>query len=190
MPPAAASMTMEAWVRPSAAASGYRTVVMKERPGGHAWTLYSTYAAPRAEVYVAGYRGASGTAPLAAGTWTHLAATVSDGSLRLYVNGTLVKTTALPGPLTSTDSPLRIGGNSFWAKEFFAGLIDEVRIYNRALSATQIQADMNTAIAPDQAPPTAPGNLTANGSLGQVALDWNAASDDLRVGLFSSRRSR
>jgi glucose/arabinose dehydrogenase/PKD repeat protein len=142
------AMTMEAWVRPSAAASGYRTVVMKERTGGHAWTLYSTYAAPRAAVYVAGYRGASGTTPLTAGTWTHLAATVSGGSLRLYVDGTLVNTTALPGPLTVTDSPLRIGGNSFWSKEFFAGLIDEVRVYNRALSVSEIQADMNTPIAP------------------------------------------
>jgi glucose/arabinose dehydrogenase/PKD repeat protein len=142
------ALTMEAWVRPSAVASGHRTVVMKERPGGHAWTLYSTYAAPRAEVYVAGYRGASGTAPLPAGTWAHLAGTVSGGSVRLYVNGTLVKTTALPGPLTSTDSPLRIGGNSYWTKEYFAGLIDEVRVYNRALSAAEIQADMNTAVAP------------------------------------------
>jgi hypothetical protein len=95
-----------------------------------------------------GYRGASGTAPLTAGTWTHLAATVSDGSLRLYVNGTLVKTTALPGPLTITDSPLRIGGNSYWTKEYFAGLIDEVRVYNRALSTAEILADMDTAIAP------------------------------------------
>ena len=37
-----------------------------------------------------------------------------------------------------------IGGNTVWG-EYFAGLIDEVRIYNRALSAAEIQTDMNTA---------------------------------------------
>ena len=37
---------------------------------------------------------------------------------------------------------LRIGGNGTWSDEWFAGLIDEVRVYNRALSASEIQADM------------------------------------------------
>jgi hypothetical protein len=45
---------------------------------------------------------------------------------------------------TSTQ-PLRIGGNSIWG-EYFSGAIDEVRIYNRALSAAEIAADMNTPI--------------------------------------------
>jgi hypothetical protein len=40
---------------------------------------------------------------------------------------------------------LRIGGNSLWG-EYFEGRIDEVRIYNRALAATEIQADMNRGV--------------------------------------------
>jgi hypothetical protein len=40
---------------------------------------------------------------------------------------------------------LRIGGNAVWG-EYFAGSIDEVRIYNRALTAAQITTDMNTPI--------------------------------------------
>ena len=40
---------------------------------------------------------------------------------------------------------LRIGGNSVWG-EWFAGLIDEVRVYNRALSAAEIQQDMQAPI--------------------------------------------
>ena len=46
--------------------------------------------------------------------------------------------------LTSTGD-LRIGGNNVWG-EFFSGLIDEVRVYNRALSPTEIQTDMNTPV--------------------------------------------
>jgi concanavalin A-like lectin/glucanase superfamily protein len=42
---------------------------------------------------------------------------------------------------------LKIGGNAIWG-EWFAGLIDEVRIYNRALTPTQLQTDMATPINP------------------------------------------
>jgi hypothetical protein len=41
---------------------------------------------------------------------------------------------------------LRIGGNSIWA-EWFSGLIDEVRVYNRALSQAEVESDMGTAVA-------------------------------------------
>ena len=40
---------------------------------------------------------------------------------------------------------LRIGGNSIWG-EWFTGLIDEVRLYNRALTVAELQADMAAPI--------------------------------------------
>ena len=84
---------------------------------------------------------------------------------------------------------LKIGGNSIWG-EYFQGDIDEVRIYNRALTATEIQADMNTL---DQrsglrSPPSAPGTLTATGGLGQVALSWGAATDNVGVARYNVHR--
>ena len=36
--------------------------------------------------------------------------------------------------------------------EYFTGLIDEVRVYNRALTQAEIQTDMNTAIVPTGRP--------------------------------------
>ena len=42
-------------------------------------------------------------------------------------------------------APLRFGGNSIWG-EFFRGRIDDVRIYNRALSVAELQADMATPV--------------------------------------------
>ena len=69
-----------------------------------------------------------------------------DGlDLRLYVNGTQVASSALTGTAVASASPLRIGGNSVWS-EWFAGLIDEVRVYNRALTPAEIAADRDTAI--------------------------------------------
>ena len=47
---------------------------------------------------------------------------------------------------------------------YFQGLIDELRVYDSALTQAQIQADMNTPIgnpAPDTQPPSAPANLAA-----------------------------
>jgi hypothetical protein len=71
---------------------------------------------------------------------------LQDGAnLRLYVNGTQVASRALTGAMRTSTGVLRIGGNSIWS-EWFAGLIDEVRVYNRALSATEIQADMTTPV--------------------------------------------
>ena len=58
---------------------------------------------------------------------------------------------------------MQIGGDSLYG-QYFAGLIDEVRVYNTALSATQIQTDQTTPVnkGPDTSPPTQPGTLTAN----------------------------
>ena len=47
---------------------------------------------------------------------------------------------------SANSNPLQIGGNSIYRSRYFQGRIDEVRVYNRALSQTEIQADMNTPI--------------------------------------------
>jgi hypothetical protein len=142
------AMTLEAWVRPSSN-SGWQTALLKERgTTGHVYALYaSNGATPITESYLTSYNGATAPSPLALNTWTHLASTYDGTTLRLYVNGTQVATKAFSGAMAATASPLRIGGNAVWG-EYFSGLIDEVRVYNRALSATEIGADMNAAVKP------------------------------------------
>ena len=141
-------MTLEAWVRPAVAGNAYLTVIMKERPGSDSYALYANGSgnnrAPIAEAYVGGYRDAVGTTQLAPGVWTHVAATYDGNVLALYVNGIQAAQLVIAGSITTSTSPLRIGGNTIWG-EWFNGLIDEVRVYNRALTATEIQADMNAA---------------------------------------------
>jgi glucose/arabinose dehydrogenase/PKD repeat protein len=187
------AMTLEAWVRPTSN-SGWRTAILKERgSGGHVYALYSSEgSAPIVEVFTSPYNGATGTAALALNTWSHLASTYDGATLRLYVNGTQVASKAMTGAMGATASPLRIGGNALWG-EYFAGLIDEVRIYNKALTAAQIQADMNAPVsepAPtDTTPPSAPGSLSASGSLGKVTLNWNASTDDVAVTGYEVYRS-
>src|SRR6267378_3169186 len=69
-----------------------------------------------------------------------------DGSqLRLYVNGALAASTAVTGYYQVNTNPLWIGGNAVYG-EHFQGKLDELRIYNRALTQAEIQQDMTTAI--------------------------------------------
>jgi hypothetical protein len=141
----AGPLTLEAWTRPTSIASSYRTVVLKERSGGLCYALYADTSAggPSGHVYVDGSEPRARAAiPLAANTWTHLAMTYDLTTIRLYVNGSLAASTATTGSATTSTGPLRIGGNSVWG-EHFAGLIDDVRVYNRALSAFEIGADMS-----------------------------------------------
>ncbi len=158
-------MTLEAWVNPTSR-TGWETAILKERTGGLAYSLYATDNSnrpPAAYINTGGSDFSSvGSSALPLSTWTFLAATYDGSSLKLYVNGTLVKSSAKTGNIVTSTGALRIGGNSVWG-EFLAGLIDEVRVYNNALSQSAIQTDMNTAIAPavDTTPPTVTGMMPA-----------------------------
>jgi hypothetical protein len=98
-------------------------------------------------VNIGGERIVYGGSAIPVNTWSHLATTYDGAMLRLYVNGTQAGAQALSGAMAISNNPLRIGGNSALG-EYFQGRIDEVRVYNRALSQTEIQTDMNTPAIP------------------------------------------
>jgi hypothetical protein len=82
---------------------------------------------------------------LAAGVWTHLAVTYDGAALRVFRNGAQAASTARTGTIQTSTGALRIGGNLIWG-EYLDGRIDEVRVYNRALSAGEITADMTRPV--------------------------------------------
>ena len=146
----ATGMTIEAWVRPTAVGTAWRTVMLKEQPANLIYALYAGNAKGRAatDVFTTADKSLSGTTATPLNAWTHLAATYDGTTLRLYVNGVEAATKAVSGAIRSSTGPLRIGGNGVWSSEFFAGLIDEVRVYDRPLSAADITADMARAVNP------------------------------------------
>ena len=97
-------------------------------------------------IFGGSYGEAYGTSSLTANAWTHLAATYDGTTLRLFVNGTQVSSIARSGAIATSGGPLTIGGDPIYP-QYFSGRIDEVRIYNRARTATEIQADMLLPIA-------------------------------------------
>jgi len=106
--------------------------------------------------------------------WTHLAVTYDGATLKLFVNGALVASKAQTGSIEVSSGALRMGGNSIW-QEWFKGAIDEVRVYNRALSQAQIQTDMTTPIGGAPAPPPPPPPAALLGDQ-QVEVDANPES--------------
>jgi hypothetical protein len=141
-------MTLEAWIQPAAVGSAWRTVLIKEQPGDLIYALYAGDGGgrPASHIFTTADRGISATTATPIGTWTHLATTYDGANLRVFVNGTQVATRAQTGNIRASTGALRIGGNNVWA-EWFSGLIDEARIYNRALTAAEIQADMAAPVS-------------------------------------------
>ena len=178
-------MTLEAWVNPAMVTSVWRDVIYKGNDNYYLEGTSTTSGVPAGGGTFGG-TGATlfGTAALAANTWTHLAVTYDGATLRLYVNGAQVSSGARTGNLATSANPLQIGGDSLYG-QYFKGIIDEVRVYNVALTPTQIQADMNTSVgttAPDTQAPTAPSNLMATAISGsQINLTWTASTDNVGV---------
>ena len=137
-------MTLEAWVQPTALGSLWRCVILKEQPSNLIYALYAGdgLGRPATDVFTTADKGFSGPTALTLSTWVHLAATYDGTTQRLFVNGVQVATMATTGAIRVSTGALRIGGNTSWTNEGFAGLIDEVRVYNKALTAAEITADM------------------------------------------------
>ena len=104
-----------------------------------------------------------GLAALPTGTWTHVAVTLSGSTGTLYVNGTAAGTNAAmtikPSSLGNTTQNY-IGRSQFASDPYLNGLVDDFRIYNRALSAAEV-----SEIA---APPTITSAATASGTYGSA----------------------
>ena len=136
------AMTLEAWVQPTSA-NRWRTVALKEQTGNLVYALYGNNSGQRASANLwlgSSEAEARSASQLAANVWTHLAATYDGAAVRVYVNGTLAGTTPATGSMPASTGPFRIGGNGIW-DEFFSGHLDDLRLYNRALSATEVQAE-------------------------------------------------
>jgi fibronectin type 3 domain-containing protein len=135
-------MTLEAWVNPSVITSAWRDVIYKDVDNYYLMATSTNASRP-----VAGgtFAEAIGATALPVNAWTHLATTYDKVTLRLYINGVQVASTAAAGAIATSTNPLTIGGDATWG-QYFGGVIDEVRVYNVALTAAQIQADMNAAV--------------------------------------------
>jgi|GEM_PF-215564 len=117
-------------------------------------------------------------------TWTHIAVTLSDNTATMYINGEAVASstefTKRPSDLgNTTNNYLGKGQNA--PDPYLKGSIDEFKIYNRALSGTEI-SDM----VGDLLPPTPTTITSVTGDTQKVSLTWG---ESLKVASYNVKRA-
>lgn len=147
------AVSVSAWIKQSSSHTGFILDVQ----GPH-WTSYRGYnllvIASRLVMELAyNQNGTSFTSngTLTNGLWYHVAATWDGSTIALYINGNLDKSALLSGPLTYDTSPAfpaAIGCRYTLAASAFNGFIDDLRIYNRALTADEISSIYNNTSSP------------------------------------------
>ncbi len=169
--------TLEAWVNPSSLPSGRRSVV-----GGFNSCLDWGVGLNGGQ-WAAGIKPpgtCSGPVvsaqPVAVNEWYHIAGTCDGSIANLYVNGTLEASGAVEANYSGTTSGTRIGGEYCCGGNNFPGLIDEVRIWNRALSANEIATNMTRQLTGTEPGLVAYWNF--NEGLGSAAADLTGNGHD------------
>jgi hypothetical protein len=136
-----APFTLEAWVNPTALDTAFHSIITKwqQPPVNFGYELYyqnDKVTFSREPVVVASEVCASHG--LVAGVYTHIVVTFDGASIRLYFNGAQVNVTGSTTVLDDNAQPFQIAaGNN---RAFFDGTIDEVAVYDTALSAERINA--------------------------------------------------
>jgi hypothetical protein len=137
------AITVAAWVFRTTNQTGWRSVMSRQEGTGGAehFTLAFNNNNYRWLVKTQTYSAQlGGAAPI--GKWTHLAGTDNGAAVKLYVNGVQQVSTPLTGTIAASTNPIIIAGNinssTGTPDELFNGRVDKPRIYDRALSASEI----------------------------------------------------
>jgi Tol biopolymer transport system component len=166
------SMTVEAWFNTTQAVGDYTTLASKWHTDGTnaSYTLgWTTAGGLGFSVDVAGTKVTASTGALYNdGLWHHVAGVWNFGTGFVYVDGELAGTgPGLGSTISTTSLPFIIGGDASQdGSRFFAGLVDEVRLWGVVRSAFEIRQDMVGAVEP-----------TASGLVGYWDFNDGAAAD-------------
>src|SRR5262249_44670786 len=170
------SFTLSAWVNPTVAQSDFTTALAKNTASDHVYFLYATSGSgycgntgfPLAGANLSGAQQViCNSSGLPLNTWSYLTSTYDGSNFKYYVNGSLSQTVPFSGTIDPSTGTLQIGASHFG--ENFKGFIDEVRIYSRALSDTEIQTiyqqDSGTTVQTVATPVISPNGGSYSGSV-------------------------
>ena len=143
------SLTIEAWIFVNSSKSSWHSILTKmDKLQDSGYELYIIQQnIPRFGLVSKGTKKVTDGNYIPLNKWTYIAATYDRRALVLYVNGEFDSYDEKTGFLgTASKEDLYIG--SWGDVDYFSGAIDEVRIYNRALSDLEIKENFKSAINP------------------------------------------
>lgn len=139
---ASGSFTVSAWIKPRPLTGKF---------GRPKWVISRNYNGEVSHAFALGLDGerpsfghnhyrlsAENRAPT--DQWTHIAGTYDSNTMTLYVNGTFEKENVIGTPIAPASTDVVIGAGQLYEKmtDFFNGVIDDVSVYNTALTAEQV----------------------------------------------------
>jgi hypothetical protein len=165
-------LTLSAWVSPDTPLTGQKTVIDKDE-FLNGWQIclqsiqpnqdYSWFGVARFPTWYV----ATNKIDFSAGKWYHVLGTYDGSAVRFFVNGILMSSSPCQGAIQYGTTAMEIGRNSYEpgnTSYYFKGKIDDVRIYNRALSSSEILQLY-----------TMGGGATTNTSLSNMRAETNGA---------------
>ncbi|MFN7562980.1 MAG: putative Ig domain-containing protein, partial [Prosthecobacter sp.] len=175
-------ITIEAWVNPTYTMNAFGGVVSKTSTGSwnNGYGLGQLGNDTTFGFWINNYATNRATTTLTTGVWQHVVATYDGANIRLYVNGAQRSSFAYTAAISHSTVPLEIGnavgGNFPWK-----GGIDEVQIYNRALSAAEVTARYTAWTTGNDGMPQGLGLNPATGLLSAVSITSPPATYNFNV---------
>jgi hypothetical protein len=169
----ASSFTLTAWFRADAIPSENKEVFQQGDTNGTGRTWLYINNTGLIQTYLGGSATPSGV-NVTAETWFHAALVITEAgsadAIQIYINGKPVGTAVQKG-MESSDGPYFIGCHKNLTN-FWDGLIDDVRLYNRALSAEEIRA-----MVPPQVKAQKPNPADRSTAVVTPLLQWTAGEN-------------
>jgi hypothetical protein len=136
-----AQWTVATWVKADADPGTTQDTgpAMKEENFLMSWDHQDSSFRGAAAVAVAGAFHPASFGTVHGGIWYHLAATYDGVALRSFRDGALITTTPISGVPEDCGCTMKVARHAIDAS-FLAGVVDEVRVYNRALSPSEVAA--------------------------------------------------
>jgi thiol-disulfide isomerase/thioredoxin len=140
-------ITISAWVNITSVPQEWTGIVTK---GDTAWRMSTSFAKNVFHFGVGPNDYLNGMTEVSAGQWHHVACVYDGKRMRIYVDGVLDVSIRQTGPIATNDFPVCIGENIELTGRCWHGLIDDVRIYNYALSENKIASLAGLQVEPER----------------------------------------
>ncbi len=149
------SLTVSAWIKPETVSAGSYNILGKWDGSNESYRLFQNGDEIRLELDAAGNYQETTASNLAAGTWYHVVGVYDSRSAtaQIYINGALAPSTTtgtIPSSIGDDAGRFQMGAEDTTggATGYYDGIIDEARIYNRALSSAEVTQLYNFAPGP------------------------------------------